>query len=210
MLVIKRQSKDGSDEFWDVKGERLYQRVVGGLAWPGERPGFAVVVGETASWRPPYHQYLITEIESPNVGELIRHCHELTKKCWVSAWYGRTDGEHTEILAYHNRQARARRERPLSLRSAPESDGGRLLYHVNLLLSRLDAANKSLYFNAESRLPGYLSELQSFADISKAKAEDFPAVAALGYAVAALTTYKFRGKDEIVTESHGFNPYDYL
>ncbi len=40
----KKLAPDGSIFYKD--GEKEYRRIVGGLAWPGVKPGFAVVVAE--------------------------------------------------------------------------------------------------------------------------------------------------------------------
>lgn len=199
----------GEWEYVDQKTGRIYQRVVGALAWPGSGPGFAVVVAEELVRRPPAPAYLIAEVEAQHAGELIAQCAELGRDCAVAAWYGRTDDrESMDFLSFYNREAALRREPAFTLRSAPYSDGGRISYHLNILLSRLKAGDKTLHLYEESGLPGFLMEVQA-ADMVRARADDFPAVAALGYAVAALSVYE-RKEIEFPEAAPQWDPNDFI
>ncbi len=73
--------------------KRVHRVVVGGVAWPSERPGYAVVVGVARSqYRDSYPVYLLDEFESFDLQELITQCGVLHCKYAPKQWIG--DGRH--------------------------------------------------------------------------------------------------------------------
>ena len=67
---------------WDHRDlGKHFQVVAGGLAYPGKRPGFAVVAGlRPVHYEGQYEIHVLDEIESPDLGELLRLCRGLTPK----------------------------------------------------------------------------------------------------------------------------------
>jgi len=169
-----------------------FRRIFGGLAWPGERPGYAVVVGESrfpAVGTKNYHCYLIAEVEEQNLQSLISWCAELAGIYSVQNFYGR---QHTPCIQYLNVRNSTAREKGLPafhISYAPYSEEESIEYQLNILMERLSNEYQTLHLHRESKLPGYLTEVPANR-ISNATESQFPAVAALGYAVSALTIYK--------------------
>lgn len=209
--IIYKQSRDLKDEYHHKETNRVYQRIFGGIAWPGERPGFVVVVGEVKDYKPPYHAYVIAEFEGELVSELIRRCLELKSECQVSAFYGLIkDESNMHFLSLLNRQASQQHKPTLLIEPAPSSENALINYHINILLSRLSKNNKTLHLSPSSKLPGYLQELQA-TDLHQAKAKDYPAVAALGFVVSALTVFvpNLNPKPYLIDEERNqFDPLD--
>lgn len=166
-------------------------RIFGGIAWPGidNNPGFAVVVGED---RLPevggriYHCHLLAEIEDNDTGQLLRKCAELKARLEVEDFYGRYDKSNMNFLDFWNRDARDRRIPEFYIYSAIASEDGKIGYHLNILKDRLRPERKTLHLSEQSRLPGYLGKLPISGTATLTDSQ-YPAVAALGYAVSALT-----------------------
>ena len=81
---------------------REYGRVFGGVVFPGERPGFAVAVGEdrlpVVGNRHVYHQYLLGEFEAINHHDLLEGCIELSSHFNVDYFFWRLSQTHENLL----------------------------------------------------------------------------------------------------------------
>lgn len=187
-MIKSVELNPGGDRVFHWKERDIYfQRVVGGIAWPGERPGFVCVVGEESYFRPPYQLHLLAEAEEEDTAQLIHRCSEL-KAIWkIQDFYGRLDETVLRYLELSNEQARGRHERPFEILAAPFSNGS-IGYHLQLLKDRLQPSQKSLHLGFESKVPGAILELP-VDQVFKANDEQYPAVAALGYAVSALVVW---------------------
>ncbi len=79
-LTEKKETQDLEDRF---------TRIYGAVAFPGKRPGFAVVVGMIKEEHFESHDiYLIDEFESVDMRELIRQCGVLDYKYKPEEWIG--------------------------------------------------------------------------------------------------------------------------
>ena len=119
---------------------RDFGRVFGGLAWPCDKPGFAVIVGEErfpAIGTKDYHSYLIAEVEEQNLQSLISWCAELAGIYNVQNFYGRRHPPCTRYLNARNREAREKGLPEFRVSQAPYSEDGLIEYHINILLHRL-------------------------------------------------------------------------
>ena len=173
-------------------------RIIGGIAWPGEKPGFAVVVGEElfpAIGSKTYHCHLFTTVEEQDKGRLIEKCAELAAYFKVIGFYGRYDKTNMRYLDQWNRISRERRLPGFFVYNAPYSESGLIEYHINILQDRLRIGQKTLHGLENSKLPGCLNEIQPDM-IPTATDSQFPAVAALGYAVSLLTEYPPRIEED--------------
>jgi hypothetical protein len=166
----------------------FFQRIAGGIAWPSERPGFVCVVGEESFFRPPFQLHLLAEAEEQDTSELIRQCRALQAKWRVQDFYARLDETILRYLELTNQQAITHHGKPFQVLAAPYSDDGSIGYHVQLLKDRLQPAQKSLHLGSESKLPSAVLELP-VDQVFKAIDEQYPALAALGYAVSALVVW---------------------
>jgi len=182
--------------------KRIYQRVAGGLGWSGPKPGALVIVGEELALHSPYI-YLLKEVEQGDLSELFRFCVDLKAKYKVQGFYGRLDEPIREYLGQWNRERRDKYLSPLHISAAPSSDDGRLQYHLSIAKDKLRVEQKSLFLG-EAKVSGLLAEIQT-SELSEIKDSEHPLVAALCYAVSALTVWEYYPDiDEV--DSDNFNP----
>ena len=175
--------------------KRTYRRVVGGIAWPGNSPGFGVVVGEDMT--PPVgvkdpYLYLLGEVEGPDVHTLFKRCVELAVKYHASCFYGRYDQAMVNSLNLWNRNAREQGTGVLSFDSALFSKEGEISYHLNAIRGLLLPERKMLHLTDVVESPQLPAYIQALPPNIYATATDieYPAVAALGYAVTLLVEFR--------------------
>lgn len=185
----KKQAVDGSVFY--VEGKEEYRRIVGGLAWPGVKPGFAVVVAEghedPASRLRPY--YVLGEAEERGMAELFLRCLLLGMRWKISEWYGQADNIPMMTIVGRLSEQVSRRgmKGEINIQYAPfieKPDCFR--YLTDLLYGRMNS--KTLIIGDDKLLSVYLFNLRHEERVS-ASPEDFPAIAALGFAVAYLEAY---------------------
>ena len=169
---------------------REYGRVFGGVVFPGERPGFAVVLGEDRlpiiGNRHVYHQYLLGEFEAINHHDLLEACIELSSHFNVDYFFWRFSQTHENLLQLWNRQQRQMGKPEILIYQADFSmDDGNIEQIMAILRNRLRADNKLLDLTPQSKLNGYFGEFPTAA-IATAKDFEYPAISALGYASATL------------------------
>ena len=185
----KKLAPDGSI-FYKEK-EKEYRRIVGGLAWPGVKPGFAVVVAEgledpTSRLRP---YYVLGEAEERGMAELFLKCLLLGMRWKVEEWYGQADNIPMMTIISQLREQVSRRgmKGEINIQYAPFIEMPDCFrYLTDLLYGRTNS--KSLIIGDDKLLSVYLFNLRHEERVS-ASPEDFPAIAALGFAVAYLEAY---------------------
>ena len=142
-----------------------------------------------------YHYRILDEKEDLDIDQLLAWCEMTEINSSVGwQWYGNPQNK-TAMAFVWPRRDKAEKEgrRILSIAPSPYTDNSKgFEFALNLLRRRLKKDHKTLHLGADSRLPSYLSALSS-TDLKDATAEDHPAVAALGYAVAALETWPESG-----------------
>jgi hypothetical protein len=173
----------------------------GGVAWPGKRPGFAVVlalgkekrfVGNSAFDFDNSDIYVLDEIEAADTRELVHRCAGLNAKYTPARWVGghRNNAADRFINELNARQAPpvdAYEERPsfsvgwtqlLELERPYE-------YLLPSLKALLDKDRKRLFLKG-SRVTQYLGEIKPD-EIPFLEWGEYPAIEALG-----LTVYELR------------------
>ena len=172
------------DYFEHTESKRKFRRIVGGFAWPGKKPGFAVAVGEELEPDPATkkrHLWVVGETEDFNIENLSRRANEFKEIYHVEAFYGDSTIEP---------MMRFLRLSGLSLREAPYADNEHSFrFYVSTIQACLEP-EKYLHFGDNSKLPGYLLEVNP-EDTSSLDAQNFPAIAALGYVLSYLDIYQF-------------------
>ena len=174
----------------DKKTGKLFQRVIAGVGWPGDRPGGVVVLGDETSFGPRFEHYLLDEIEESDTGLLFKHCLDLQGKYNVENFVGRLDDANLRYLSQWNFTRRNRNLSMLYILSAPFVGTGKIGYHIGVLKDKLRTNQKSLFLLVDIKQPGYLLELQA-SETGTILDVEMPLVAALGYAVSALTEWGF-------------------
>ena len=212
MAIRKLDTKGRWNLYMDTETERSFWRILGAIAWPADGPGFVVVVGEEAKAHPapPYHLHVLAEADDSNPSRLILKAQELAQVFMVRDFYGYTGNRaDIEFLTWYNRKARDRRESTLNIREAPATETDGIHFHLNILLSRLNAAEKTLHMLPESKLPGHLLELQGDR-LTRATASEHPAIAALGYVVSKLTVHEYKFQENQIAQGGDYNPFDHI
>lgn len=177
-----------------------YRRLTGGIAWPGTKPGFAVILAEDRKHDldvNAHHVRLLAETEEVSIERLLDWCarHELNSPEVYWTWHGNVTNKPAMQWVYrlNDKYHSQGRQQCFAMVPAPYTDNPRgFEFFVNILRERLERWRKTLHLGEKSKLPGYLLELSS-EEIMKATSEDYPAIAALGYAVSALTIWPDAG-----------------
>jgi hypothetical protein len=187
-------------------------RVVAGIAWPGEKPGFVVFIGEELNPRmgeKVRRCHLLEEAEDVDLGNLLRRSVDTIANLRnnynqrVEAFIGRKDERSMSFLYLWCQKNR----RDLFISYAPHCDDGLIAYHINGLQER--AKDGTLHLPKGYKLKGYMDELKE-SEINSATDSEFPAVAALGYAVSYLTLYEpdiyDDDEEDYIPENDGRDP----
>lgn len=176
----------------DAEADRYYRRLAGGLGWPEkDKPGWLVVVAEGLrrdEGLKGHPLYVVGERECANIEDLHRGCRELRAQLACEVWLADLENKGAKRLFLRGNEELGEAGR-VWLRAGAYSASGKLkgLAHLQVIAHLLDTVSreerKVLNFG-ESRLPGMLASLepqQLGEDLS-----GWPALAALGYAVAEL------------------------
>lgn len=183
-------------EFSHKELKEQCKAIYGGVAWPGEGPGFAVVIGTDKEKHFDSHDiYLLDEFESMDVRELVRQCGVLDFKYQPKRWIGdnKNDAADRFIREMNDEFADEVNENFLS-----ESDRRRLYvcstqildmkcpYQFILAeLKQLLNKERRQLFLKDSKIGDYLGGIEP-SQISTLEFGAFPAIEALAFAVIEM------------------------
>ncbi len=181
-------------------------RIFGGIVWPRENPGFAVIVGED---RLPeigsrlHHCYVLAEVEEHNQDELIRHCTRLAKQFRTDKFFGRvTTGNRRSLYLWYDKYKEPDgAEFDVSPPVNAFKDGS-IAHYFSLIKGKTTRPNKTLHFLNSGKLVDYIQRDISKSMAGTAKDHEYPAIAALGYAVEYLETF-LPNYEECDEDNHG-------
>jgi len=172
-----------------VGHKREYRRIVGGVAWPyKDQPGFLCVIGESENKTRRLNlrfNYLLVESQNKEVDKLIKKMYDFQNRYLVQPWYG--DVENLSMLHFVDQfnERLPKEKKGIYISAAPfVEDTHNLRLYTHLIREQLTPAKKTLFFG-QSQIPDQLNAMSSD-DVQTKKAEAFPMVAALGYAILAL------------------------
>lgn len=190
----------GMDHPWTPKGLHEHFAVIfGGLAYPGRRPGHAVVVGLLyAQAKEDFEAHVLGETESEDLGVLLRACRGLASRyrmpgMWVKEpfrWIG--NGKHAganrimwklndEVQGGHGRDR-------ITVESATILDTPQpYLSLLAILRDHTQGARKTLYLHG-SRVAHAMTEIRSD-EVADTLLGEYPAIEALGFALDALRSW---------------------
>ncbi len=192
-IIVKKWGGNLVGDFFEhTKIGKKFRRIVGGFAWPGKKPGFVVVVGEELDPDPTTkkrHQWVVGETEDFNVENLFRRAVEFSKIYHVEVFCGDTEKQGMmSLLHQFNSSSRKLNLPGLSLREAPHvRDEDSFATYVQIIKGHIEP-EKYLHFGESNKLPGLLLELNP--EDTSQDAHSFPAIVALGSAVAYLDIYQ--------------------
>lgn len=198
ILLEKKIGYSRDSVHWiDKQNNRYFRRVVGGIHWPGVMPGYFVIVGELDTVDPlldERHLYLVCELNGAEViGRdlvgFIRRVSELRGIYDLENVYGDPSRKSVrEVLSQFN-ETIPDKKNGLSIEKAPLIEDPRCFeYCIQIVRKHLVEGRKTLHLGPDSRLPGILASAGD--GVMTGKPDEFPAIAALGYAVGALDTWK--------------------
>jgi hypothetical protein len=197
-VVEKRFCTDGEPYYFNIETEERYGEIVGGLAWPDMEDAFLVIAA--VDWfenREPEgrHIRVLAVTRESNIYVLLRHAIELQKQfspfTETIRFYGDTASPAMmEFLSDFNWDRRYQGLDPFYLTEAPQSkDPQKLEFYARLIRTYTRSGRKNLHF-CDTLLPRYLMG-HSLDEIDK-NVLAHPPMAALGYALAVLSTWRSR------------------
>jgi len=188
--IIEMPLGGTKEYYYDSDTPAEYRRIVGGVGWPsGGLPGFIVVVAEdyhpdlTLNLR---HFRLLTEYSNHDMPKLVKRLYDFQNLYLVEPWHGEDDNEQMMHFVSKFNENLGHKKKGIYISAAPFIDDSHSLrFYAHQIKSLMSVAKKILHFGEASQLPGQLSML-SPDDVQTKQVQGYPAVAALGYAVAGL------------------------
>jgi len=169
--------------YYDDEGQRVYRRIMAGVAWPFDKPGAIVVLGECDSPNPStgeHDLWVIDEYENSSLVDIMVRCAEAKTIQMVQKFYADTSSRDIMLIA-------RRSDAGVRLLKAPYSDTkGAGQFYLTLIREGLSYSKKSLNFGKDRKTPTLLSSISTDKTI-----ELPPLVQSLGYVVAAYSAYPY-------------------
>jgi hypothetical protein len=189
-----------------------FAAVMGGVAYPGRRPGHAIVAGLCHSRdEDDFEAHVLQEAESPDLGELLRACRGLGKRYRPAGmprnelfrWAG--DGEHVganRIIWRLNEEPDFKYDQ-LTVQTTTLIDGPQpYLSMLAMLWEYTRPGRKRLYLH-NSKAAFAMNDIPPD-EVADARVGDFPAVEALAFVVDGLRSWLDYRPTEMVGDT---NPY---
>jgi hypothetical protein len=197
-IIEKKIYTDGEPYYFNTETMEKYGEIVGGLAWPETTEGFLVIVAvdffEDTELE-ARHIRVLEEATESDIDTFLKHALELQKHfspfMGAIRFYGDTTSlSMMELLDQFNKDRRHRGLDPFYLTEAPQlKDPKKLEFYGQLIRKYIHPGRKILHF-CNTALPSYLMGL--WPDEITKNVFDHTPVAALGYALAVLSTWKPR------------------
>ena len=174
-----------------------FKAIYGGIAWPGKRPGFAVVLGMGRDKQcGRYNIYQLDEFEATHLLKLIRHCGVLNIQYRPTRWIGDADNVsadrfihemNAESQAYPRDPNEELRHFHVSSTLIMEDTEHPYPYWLDTLQNMLNKDSRQLFLK-DSKIVGYLNEIDS-GEIADLERGAFPSIEALAMAAIELRDY---------------------
>jgi hypothetical protein len=197
-IIEKKIHTDGESYYFNTETMEKYGEILGGLAWPEKIEGFLIIVAVDFfedTELGTRHFRVLEEATESDIDTFLKHALELQKHfsplMGGIRFYGDTTSfSMMELLDQFNRGRRHRGLDPFYLTEAPQlKDPKKNEFYGQLIRKYTQPGRKTLHF-CNTGLPGYLMGL--WPDEIDKNVLDHPPVAALGYALAVLSTWKPR------------------
>ncbi len=200
-IIEKKIYTDGEPYYFNTETKEKYGEIVGSLAWPEATEGFLVIAAvdfiENTELEARHIRVLAAANES-DIDNFLKHALALQKHfspfMETIRFYGDTTSlAMMELLDQFNRDRHHRGLNPFYLTEAPQLKGPKKLEFYAQLIRKYTQPGRNILHFCDTALPSYLMGL-SPNEISK-NVLDRPPVAALGYALAVLSTWKPRKRE---------------
>ena len=186
--MIKISEKFRGKDYFHADQKLTFDRIKGGIGWPGELEGAVVILGE-ATLHDTVHRFVLAEAYFQNYGDLTSAVMKLQQELDVSEWYGRHVPGSEEYLSIFNRGAFNKGKPSLNITDPPGVDD-RLQFQVELIKDSVKADDKRLHFFEDSSLPAVLQGLPT--KLYMLTNLENPPVAALGAVLSSLEEFPAR------------------
>jgi hypothetical protein len=200
-MIEKKIYADGEPYYFNTETTEKYGEIAGGLAWPEAKEGFLVIAAVDSLENTELesrHIRVIAQASESNIEVFLKRALELQRQFspfmeTIKLYGDTTSLTMMELLDQFNRDRRHRGLDPFYLTETPQLKGPQKLeFYAQLIRKYTQPGRKILHF-CDTTLPSYLMSL-STGEISKAVL-DHPPVAALGYALAVLSTWRPRKRE---------------
>jgi len=197
-IIEKKIYEDGEPYFLNTETNGKYGEIVGGLAWPGTKDGSLIIASVDLfndTELEAHHIRILTDVSESNIDAFLKKALELQRRfspfMETIRFYGDTTSlTMMELLDQFNKDRRSRGLAPFYLTEAPQlKNPKKFEFYAQLIGKYTQNGRKILHF-CNTALPSYLLSL-SPDEVSKSVL-DHPPVAALGYALAVLSTWRPR------------------
>lgn len=188
----------GERYFRDHSTGMCFRRIVGALAWPAEdKPGSLIVLGETRSAQNAlgigrHDVHVLEEQTNEDVSMLLAYMARMADDWMVRVWATPISDKRTYMLDDMAADMRAIRRRPARY-ADPQGWSGKgegLMPFYFALVQRRTESEKTLFLGQVCRAADEVGKLQA-EDMAR-KPTDFPAAAALFFALAEIDITPFR------------------
>ena len=200
-IIEKKIYEDGERYYFNIETTGKYGEIVGGLAWPETKDGSLVIAAvdlfEGTELETP-HIRVLAEANESDIDTFLKHALKLQRLfspfMETIKFYGNTTSPAMmELLDQFNRDRRHRGISPFYLTEAPQLKGPQKLeFYAQLIRKYTQPGRKILHF-CNTALPSYLMGLCT-EEISR-NILGHPPIAALGYALAVLSSWKPRKRE---------------
>ena len=166
----------------------------GAVAWPGKRPGCAVVIGMDRKEHLGNHDiYLLDEFESFDLRKLVRQCGALDLKYSPDRWIGQWDNDAAsrfiqEMNAEHeqgNRSNSKARRHKFTLKPTPMLEMEHVYPFILPQIKALVDPNRRRLFLHDSKVATYLGDIEG-SEIAEMAVGEFPAIESLAFGVIEM------------------------
>jgi len=169
--------------------------IYGGVAWPGKRPGFAVVLGMGNDKHfDSYDIYLLDEFESIDTRELVRQCGVMDLKFLPERWIGDDRNDAADKFIWEMNSERCKPDdsqinmRCLSICPTQILEMAFPYQYILPELKRLLNKGRRQLFLKSSKVLDSLAAIEP-QGLSTLELGEFPSIEALAFAVIDLRLY---------------------
>ncbi|MCF8110885.1 MAG: hypothetical protein K9J85_05305 [Desulfobacteraceae bacterium] len=167
--------------FEDKETGKEYRRIMSGIGWPYDKPGFLVVITEDAEEDfslvgHPRHLHVVEEFESYVMEELYRSGLKWGKEYLFDSVLGNHENVNRNMWDLCRQEDDPR----LTIKPPALEEKLSMVFLRQIVKKMTTAPQKTLHFGEDSTLAGHLHGIASTADMENIKLEQYPALAALG------------------------------
>ena len=200
-IIEKKIYADGEPYYFNIETREKYGEIVGGLAWPETTDGFLVIAAVDLfedTGLEARHIRVLAEANESDINTFLRRALKLQRHfspfMETIRFYGDTTSPAMmEFLDQFNRNRRHRGITPFYVTEAPQLKAPQKLeFYPQLIRKYTQSGRKILHF-CDTALPGYLMGL--LREETSRNILDHPPIAALGYALGVLSTWKPRKRE---------------